>query len=95
MSTSRTSLPLALIGLAHQLIVPDVAFPGADDDPLAGNAVLELELVLVLLVVLLLQPDTASAPTRPGRAASCQLVTERLAAYLRDLAPPPPHVVER
>jgi hypothetical protein len=33
-------LPLVLIGLAHQLIVPDVALPGADDDPPDTGAVL-------------------------------------------------------
>jgi hypothetical protein len=70
-----------LIGLAHQSMVPDVALPGAVDDPLAGSAVLEL-LVLVLvpvllLLLLLLQPATASAPTDPARATSCQPLSRR------------------
>jgi hypothetical protein len=82
-------LPLVLIGLAHQVMVPDVALPGGDDVPLAGNAVLELVLVplLLLLLPLLLQPATASAPTAPTRAASCQLLMERFAEYLREDAP--------
>jgi hypothetical protein len=77
-STWRTSLPLVLIGLAHQLMVPDVALPGADDDPLAGNAVLELVLVaLLLLLLLLLQPATARAPTAPAKPTSCQPLNRR------------------
>src|SRR5271168_787260 len=65
-STWRTSLPLVLIGLAHQLTVPDVALPAADDDPPATGAVLP-PVPLLLLVLLLLQPATASAPTAPAR----------------------------
>jgi hypothetical protein len=42
--------------------------------------------VPVLVLLLLLQPAAASAPTAPTRAASCQLLMERRAAYLRDLA---------
>jgi hypothetical protein len=85
-------LPLVLIGLAHQVMVPDVALPGADDDPLAGKAVLELELVpvpplLLLLPPLLLQLVRASAPTAPTSAASCQLLMERFAGDLREVAP--------
>src|SRR5580700_11535803 len=71
-STWRTSLPLVLIGLAHQLTVPEVALPGADDDPPATGAVLPPVPLLLLLLLLLLQPATASAPTAPARAASRQ-----------------------
>jgi hypothetical protein len=39
-----------------------------------------------LLLPLLPQPARASAPTTPTRAVTCQLLTERLPAYLRDLA---------
>ena len=81
-STWRTSVPLVLIGLAHQLMVPDVAFPGAVDVPLAGVL---LAAVVPLLLPLLLQPAAASAPTAIS-AATCQVLVERLAANLRDLA---------
>src|SRR5690348_16025071 len=60
-STCRTSVPLVLIGLAHQVIDPD-ADPDAD-----GAAAGELVLPL------LLQPATARAPATPARAASRQL----------------------
>src|ERR1700733_10653317 len=60
-------------------MLPDVALPGADDEPLAGRAVLELVLPVpvLLLLLLLLQPATASAPTAPARAASCQPLSRR------------------
>ena len=84
-STCRTSMPLVLIGLAHQLMVPDVALPGAADVPLDGSAVLVLVLRAAgLLLLLLLQPATASAPTAPARAASCQPLSRR-DEYLTDL----------
>ena len=79
-STVRTSMPLVLIGLAHQVMVPDVALPGAADVPLDGLVVVVP--VVPLLLLLLPQPAAASAPTAPTRAASCQLRRERLAAYL-------------
>src|SRR6202167_1533762 len=87
-STVRTSTPLVLIGLAHQSIVPDVALPGAADVPLAGNAVLELvvPLALVPLLLLLLQPAMASAPTAPARATTPQLLGRR-DEYPADLCP--------
>src|SRR5262245_23206250 len=65
-------LALVVIGLAHQVIEPDVALPAALDVPPAG-AVADPVPVLVLVVVLLLlllQPAAASAPTAPTRAAS-------------------------
>jgi hypothetical protein len=36
----RTSGPLVLTGLAHQVMVPEVALPGADDGPPLTGAVL-------------------------------------------------------
>src|SRR5215469_14602153 len=60
-STWRTSLPLVLIGLAHQLTVPDVALPAADDEPPDTGALLVL-VPVPLLLLLLLQPAAASAP---------------------------------
>src|SRR5215472_15778902 len=71
-STCRTSLPPALIGLAHQLIEPDVALPGADEEPPAGAPVLVPVLPVLgpLLLPLLLQPARASAPVTPTRAVS-------------------------
>jgi hypothetical protein len=78
----RTSGPLVLIGLAHQLMVPAVALPGAVDDPPAGNAVLELVAVLPVVLLLLLQPAAASAPAATS-AATRQILVERLAALLR------------
>jgi hypothetical protein len=78
-------LALLVIGLAHQVIEPDVAEPAAEDEPPAGAEAVPV-LVVVGLLLLLLQPAAASAPTAPSRAASCQLLTERLAAYLRDFA---------
>src|SRR5215469_1386316 len=77
-------LALLVIGLAHQVIEPDVAVPAAEDEPPAGAEAVPVLVVVGLL--LLLQPAAASAPTAPSRAASCQLLTERLAAYLRDFA---------
>src|SRR5271165_4677913 len=77
-------LALVVIGLAHQVIEPDVAVPGAADVPPAG--VVAVPLLLLLLLLLLLQPATASAPTAPTRAASCQLLMERRAVCLRDCA---------
>lgn len=58
-STCRTSVPLLLMGLAHQLIEPDA-------DPVADAAAGELLLLLLLLPPPLLQPVTASAPGHPG-----------------------------
>jgi hypothetical protein len=81
-------LPLVLIGLAHQLIVPDVALPGADDDPPdTGGVLLPLLLALpalLLLLELLPQPATASAPTAPARAASCQPRSRARPGFLGD-----------
>src|SRR5580704_3629306 len=62
-------------------MLPDVALPGGDDDPPAAGAVLPL---VPLLLVLLLQPATASAPTAPARAASCQPLSRR-DEYFTDL----------
>src|SRR5271156_4870294 len=76
-STDRTSTPLVLIGLAHQLIVPDGALPRATDVPRDGNAALELVVLAAGLLLLLLQPATASAPAAPAMAASCQLLSRR------------------
>jgi hypothetical protein len=56
-STWRTSLPLVLIGLAHQLIDPEVADPVA-----VGAAVGEL-----LLPPPLLQPATPDRRGHPGQ----------------------------
>jgi hypothetical protein len=70
-----------LIGLAHQVMAPDVALPGADDDPPAAGAVLPL---VPLLLVLLLQPATASAPTAPAKAASCQPLGRALPGFPGD-----------
>src|SRR6516162_8480631 len=81
-------LALVVIGLAHQLMEPDVALPAADDEPPAGAEALPV-LVPVLVAVgllLLLQPAAASAPTAPTMTASCQVLMERRAAYLRDSA---------
>ncbi|MGH3183549.1 MAG: hypothetical protein ACRDOE_16845 [Streptosporangiaceae bacterium] len=78
-STVRVSVaPLPAMGLADHTIVPEVAEPVADCVALVavdGDDVL-----------LLLQPATASAPTAPTRAVSCQPLTERLPGNLRDLA---------
>ncbi len=71
------------MGLADHTIEPDVALPGAADVLVDTGVVL---LLVLLLLLLLLQPATASAPTAPTRAASCQLLRERLTADLRDLA---------
>jgi hypothetical protein len=79
-------LALLVIGLAHQVIEPDVALPAADDEPPAGAEAVPVLVGLLLLLLLLLQPAAASAPTAPTRVASCQLLMERLAAYLRDFA---------
>jgi hypothetical protein len=43
-------------------------------------------LLLGVLLLLLLQPAAASAPSAPSATAICQLLREPLAAYLRDLA---------
>src|SRR6516165_249380 len=77
-------LALVVIGLAHQLMEPDVALPAGDDEPPAGA---EAAPVLVAVgLLLLLQPAAASAPTAPTMTASCQVLMERRAAYLRDFA---------
>src|SRR5690348_13335786 len=93
--TRRTSLPPGLIGLADQVIVPDVALPGADDVPPAGKAVLLLVLPVpaLLLLPLLLQPARAIAPAAPTTAVSCQPLRERLSGHLRDPMCPPLNVV--
>jgi hypothetical protein len=83
-----------LIGLADQVIVPDVALPGAADVPPA--AVLVPVAVLVappVPVPLLLQPARAIAPAAPTTAVSCQPLRERLPGYLRDPMCPPLSVV--
>src|SRR5690349_20742576 len=59
-NTCRTSVPLLLMGLAHQLIEPDA-------DPVADGAAAG-----ELLLLPLLQPVTASAPATPASAASRQ-----------------------
>ena len=64
-------LALLVMGLADHMIEPDVAVPAAADVPLDGELVLVPVLVLLVLL-LLLQPATASAPTIPTRAVSCQ-----------------------
>jgi len=80
-STVRVSpCELVEMGLADHTIEPDVALPGADDDPAAAGALL----LLLVVVLLLLQPATASAPTAPARAASCQPLGRR-DEYLTDL----------
>jgi hypothetical protein len=66
------------MGLADHTIVPDVA------EPLAADCVAPP--AAELLLPLLLQPARVSAPTTPTRAVTCQLLTERLPGYLRDLA---------
>src|SRR5690242_7818524 len=92
--TWRTSWPPGLIGLADQVIVPDVALPGADDVPPAGAPVLVPVLPDGgLLVPLLLQPARAIAPAAPTTAVSCQPLRERLPGYLRDPMYPPLYVV--
>src|ERR1700758_1856653 len=71
-STVRASLaPVPVSGLADHTIEPDVALPGADDAPPAGAlAAALLAAVLAalvpLVVLLLLQPARASAPTTPA-----------------------------
>jgi hypothetical protein len=74
-STCRTSVPLVLIGLAHQVIDPD-------PDPVAA-ATGEL---LLLLPPPLLQPATASTPATPARAASRQPRSGALPGFLGDPA---------
>jgi hypothetical protein len=63
---------LVEMGLADHTIEPDVALPAAADVLVDTGVVL-----LLLLLLLLLQPATASAPTAPARAASCQLLSRR------------------
>jgi hypothetical protein len=72
-STCRTSVPLLLMGLAHQLIVP-VADPVAD-----GAAAGEL-----LLPPPLLQPATPTAAATPARAANRQPRSRTLPGFLGD-----------
>jgi hypothetical protein len=80
-------LALVVIGLAHQVIEPDVALPAAVEPPAdAVAAPVVVPAVVPLGLLLLLQPATASAPTAPTMAASCQLLMERLLANLRDSA---------
>jgi hypothetical protein len=74
-STCRTSVPLVLIGLAHQVIDPDA-------DPVAAAG----ELLLLLLLPPLLQPTTASTPATPARAASRQPRSGALPGFLGDPA---------
>jgi hypothetical protein len=77
-STCRTSVPLVLIGLAHQVIDPDA-------DPVAAAG----ELLLLLLLLPpppLLQPATASTPATPARAASRQTRSGALPGFLGDPA---------
>jgi hypothetical protein len=79
-STVRVSVaPAPAMGLADHTIVPDVAEPEAD-------CVAPPPAELVLLLLLPPQPARVSAPTTPTRAVTCQLLTERLPGYLRDLA---------
>jgi hypothetical protein len=79
-STCRTSVPLVLIGLAHQVIDPDAA-------PVAAAAgELLLLLLLLLLPPPLLQPATASTPATPARAASRQPRSGALPGFLGDPA---------
>jgi len=73
-STCRTSVPLVLIGLAHQVIDPDA-------DPVAAAGEL-----LLLLPPPLLQPTTASTPATPARAASRQPRSGALPGFLGDPA---------
>ena len=70
--------PLPAMGLADHTIVPEVAEPVADCVALPPAA--------ADVLLLLLQPARASAPTAPTRAVSCKLLTERLPGNLRDLA---------
>src|SRR5690348_1985827 len=72
-STCRTSVPLVLIGLAHQVIDPDA-------DPVAAAGEL---LLLLLPPPPLLQPTTASTP---ARAASRQPRSGALPGFLGDPA---------
>src|SRR5690242_16865595 len=74
-STCRTSVPLVLIGLAHQVIDPDAA-------PVAAAA----GELLLLLPPPLLQPATASTPATPARAASRQPRSGALPGFLGDPA---------
>src|SRR5580704_9574602 len=68
-STVRVSpCALVVIGLADHTIEPDVALPAAAD------VAVDTGVLLLLLLLLLLQPATASAPTAPAMAASCQLL---------------------
>jgi hypothetical protein len=68
-STVRVSpCALVVIGLADHTIEPDVALPAAED------VAVDTGVLLLLLLLLLLQPATASAPTAPAMAASCQLL---------------------
>jgi len=73
-STCRTSVPLVLIGLAHQVIDPDA-------DPVAAAGEL-----LLLPPPPLLQPATASTPATPARAASRQTRSGALPGFLGDPA---------
>jgi len=75
-STCRTSVPLVLIGLAHQVIDPDA-------DPVAAAGEL---LLLLLPPPPLLQPATASTPATPARAASRQTRSGALPGFLGDPA---------
>ena len=59
-------LALVVIGLAHQLIEPDVAEPAAEDVPPDGAVVVPV-LVLLLLLLLLLQPADGERPDRPDQ----------------------------
>src|SRR5215469_5951113 len=79
-------LALVVIGLAHQLMEPDVALPAADDEPPAGAEAVPVPVLVAVGLLLLLQPAAASAPTAPTMTASCQVLMERRAAYLRDFA---------
>ncbi len=54
-----------LIGLAHQLMMPDVALPGADDEPPVTGAVL----LPVPLLLLLLTAAAAGYGERPDRSS--------------------------
>jgi hypothetical protein len=73
-NTCRTSVPLLLMGLAHQLIEPDA-------DPVADGAA-----ELMLLPPPLLQPVAASAPATPASAASRQPRSGALRGFLGDPA---------
>src|SRR5690348_8084544 len=78
-STCRTSVPLVLIGLAHQVIDPDADLD-ADGADLDADGAAAGELVLPPL----LQPATARAPATPARAASRQLRNRALPDFLGD-----------